>query len=411
MNFNPVVTAVAIVVGVSVVGIIITLWRQSRLYLGYEDHSSDAQALASRLKGEIFRDGIDLVITGNYGNLPTVVRFSWADNTPGLNVKMRAPATFALSVAPKGGKAPEGRVQMRTPDEMFDSRFVTRTNDPTQARLFIASKAAFAQIQKLCCSSQTFLTVSTGVVELSELTIPSPSGAQHIQNHLDSMAALAVSLQQMPGADSIKITRSKKEYSNVIRVALAVGVLTAIIVVASAMQDRSGTAAADGASDASEQLGAKGVPAGDAQRLGGLVGYRLATEPDFDPDALAWARSQTGKEIHGRIQASFTADGAQEIAYILIQESGAGAGNKRVAILAGNETKYDAVYPQLAVVGVVPHANLAGMPWVGSPPPADGDGLLLVRKHGDLGSGTVIYLSNGRVETAVPTSYLNVGIQ
>src|SRR5262245_23653105 len=174
MNFNPVVTAIAIIVGVSLVGFIITYWRRARMYQGYEEHASDAQALASRLKADVFRDGIDVVMSGNYGRLPTVIRFSYADNTPGLNVKMRAPATFNLSIAPKGAKAPEGRVQMRTPDETFDSRFVTRTSDPMQARLFVANKAAFAQIQKLCCSAQTFLTVSTGVVELSELTIPTP---------------------------------------------------------------------------------------------------------------------------------------------------------------------------------------------------------------------------------------------
>src|SRR5919109_5326272 len=157
MNLNPVLTAIAIIIAISVLGFIISSWRQSTLYRGYEEYSSDAQALASRLKADVFRDGIDLVISGNYGKYPTVVRFSYADNTPGLNVKMRAPATFTMSVVPKGGKASEGRVQMRTPDEAFDARFVTRTNDPMQARVFVSNKAAFAQIQKLCCSAQTFL--------------------------------------------------------------------------------------------------------------------------------------------------------------------------------------------------------------------------------------------------------------
>jgi hypothetical protein len=215
----------------------------------------------------------------------------------------------------------------------------------------------------------------------------------------------------MPGADAIKIAPSKKEYSTIIRAALAVGVLTAIVAVVSAMYDRGGTAAADNASNDLLDRMPKGVAPGDAQRLGGLFGFRLATEADFDRDAIAWARSQTGSEISGRIQASFTGDGAQESAYVLVRETGANAGTKRVTVVAGNEIKYDAGYPELAVVGKVPRANFAGMSWLGSPPPPDGDGLLLVRKREDLRSATVIYLSNGRLETAVPTSYLNVGIQ
>ncbi|MCI0352861.1 MAG: hypothetical protein L0Z53_25855 [Acidobacteriales bacterium] len=410
MNSNPVVTAMAIIVGVSVVGLIITYWRRTHLYRGYEEYSSDAQALASRLKADVFRDGIDLVMSGNYGKLPTVIRFSYADNTPGFNVKMRAPATFTMAIAPKGAKSPEGRVQMRTPDEMFDTRFVTRTNDPMQARVFIASKAAFAQIQKLCCSAQTFLTVTSGVVELSELTVPTPYAAKHIQNHLDSMAALAVSLQQMPGADAIKITPAKKEYSTIIRAALAVGVLTAIVAVASAMYDRGGSAAANGPNELLEKM-PTGVTPAEAQLLGGLFDFRVAREADFDADAVAWARAYVGREISGRISASFTGDGTPETAYVLVRERGAHAGNKRVAVLAGGNVAYDAGYPELAIAGIVPRANFSGIQWVGSPPPPDGDGLLLVRKRVDVRSATVIYLSKGRLETAVPTSYLNVGIQ
>lgn len=410
MNLNPVFTAAGIIGAVSLLGLIISYWRQARMFSGYEEYAAEAQALISRLKAEAFRDSIDLVISGNYGRLPTVVRFSYADNTPGLNVKMKAPATFGMSVSPKGAKA-EGKVQLRTVDETFDSRFVIRTNDPVQARLFLAGKAAFAQIQKLCCSSQTFLTISSGSVELSELTIPEPYAAKHIESHLDSMAALAQSLQQMPGADAIKITPRRKEHSNIIRAALTVGILAAIVVVVSAMQDRGTAASEDGASDLYDRM-PKDMPAADAQRLGGLFGFRLAAEADFDPDAAAWARSQTGRPISGRIQASFATEAGQETAYVLVRESGAKAGDKRVILLTGNDVKYDAAYRELALVGMVPHSNFPGIQWVGTPPPPpDGDGLLIVRNRDDLRSGAVIYLSNGRLETAVPTSYLSVGIQ
>jgi hypothetical protein len=409
MNLNPVFTAAAIVVAVSLLGLIISYWRQSRLFRGYEEYTSDAQNLAGRLKAEVFRDRTDLVISGNYGKLPTIVRFSYADNTPGLNVRMRAPATFTMSVVPKGGRATEGRVLLRTPDDVFDSRFATRTDHPTQARIFVAGKAAFAQIQKLCCSSQTFLTLTSGGVELSELTIPSPYAAQHIQAHLESMAALAQALQQMPGADAIKITPYKKEHSKIIRAALAVGVLTAIVAVVGAMYDRGSTAAADGAGTTSQDVPA-GVPLADAQRIGALAGFRLATASDFN-DGGAWVRSQTGHEVSGHTEVAFSGDTAQDKAYVFVQDSGPNAGIKRLVLLVGNEVKYDAGYQELAAIGRVPRSNLAGIPWTSTLRPPDGDGLLLVRKSDDPRSGTVIYFSGGRMETAAPTNYQNVGIQ
>jgi len=411
MNFTPLLIVAGIVAGVSLLGLVISYWRQSTVFRSYEEYAPDAQTLAGRLKAEVFRDSLDLVISGNFGRLPTVIRFSHADNTPGLNVRMRAPATFTMSVVPKGAKTTEGRVLLRTSDDGFDARFVTRTDQPTQARLFVGNKTALPHIQKLCCSSQTFLTITAAGVELSELTIPSPYTAPHIQAHLESMAALAQELHHMPGADAIKITPYKKERSKIIRVALAVGVVTAIVAVVMAMHERSDTPAADNGNSA-VQAASSGVPPADAAQIAGLPDFRLASENDFNPDGAAWTRSRTGREVSGRVEGSFSGNDATENAYVLVRDSGPNAGQKRVVMLAKNAVKYDAGYPELAVVGKVPRENFAGIEWVGKPPaPADGDGLLIVRKPNDLRSGTVIYLSGGRTEAAVPVNYLNVGIQ
>jgi hypothetical protein len=79
--------------------------------------------------------------------------------------------------------------------------------------------------------------------------------------------------------------------------------------------------------------------------------------------------------------------------------------------VANNDVKYDAIYPELAVVGKVAHENLAGIQWASKFAPPDGDGLLIVSKREDPHAGAVIYLSRGRVETAVPSNYQNVVIQ
>ena len=197
----PLVIALAIVVVVAIVGALLHSMKTRQTYAGYEELKADAGMLAKRLKGEIFRDGDDLVVSGNSGKLPTVIRFSRQENTPGVMVRMEAPASFTLSVVPKGARATEGRVVVRTPDEMFDARFTTRSDHPTQARMFVGGKPVITHLQRLMCGSGTFLTVTTGALELSELSIPGPYTARHLENHLESLAVLARSEERRVGKE------------------------------------------------------------------------------------------------------------------------------------------------------------------------------------------------------------------
>jgi len=92
MTFNPIFTVVGIIGAVALLGYIISYFRASVNFSGYQEVAGDAQSVARAMKAEIFRDGDDLVISGNYGKLPAIVRFSYADNTPGLNISMKAPS-------------------------------------------------------------------------------------------------------------------------------------------------------------------------------------------------------------------------------------------------------------------------------------------------------------------------------
>src|SRR3990172_3199469 len=146
-----------------------------------------------------------------------------------MNVK--AKAAFSMAVVPKGERASEGRVLVRTPDDMFDARFQTRTDHPTQAKMFVGGKVVIQQLQKLCCSSRTFFTITNGAMELSELTIPTPYTGHHVSDHLESLAKLAHALEDMPGAETIKVHKLEKERSNIIRGAILVGGIAAVITV------------------------------------------------------------------------------------------------------------------------------------------------------------------------------------
>ena len=99
---SPLQIVVVVVVGMSVVGAILYWIRKRTTFSGYEDLASYAGEIEKALDGELFRDGRDLVISGNHRNLPVVVRFSYDENTPGLNVQMKAPSSFTMSVVPKG---------------------------------------------------------------------------------------------------------------------------------------------------------------------------------------------------------------------------------------------------------------------------------------------------------------------
>ena len=331
MNFNPISTVVGIIAAVALLGYIISYFRASVNFSGYQEVAADAQSVARAMKGEIFRDGDDLVISGNYGKLPAIVRFSYADNTPGLNINMKAPSTFRMSVVPKGARASEGRVLVRTPDEMFDARFVTRTDHPTQAKMFLTGKPALEQLQKLCCSSKTFFSVSSGNLELSELVIPTPYTARHIDGHLDSMSKLAQSLSAMPGADEVKITPFKRERNHLITAAMAVLAITGVVVVASAVHERS--TAANTVADRGPKIPA-GVSPVDFPHMRALDGWRLATSDDFDADSVGWARAQ-GVEPSGHLLAQFNPGDRPGSAYILIQTAGEKAGMRRVVMLEG----------------------------------------------------------------------------
>ena len=412
MNFSPIFTVVGIIGAVALLGYLISYFRGSANLSGYEEVAGDAQSVARSMKAEIFRDGNDLVISGNYGKLPAIVRFSYADNTPGLNINMKAPSTFRMAVVPKGAKTTEGRVLVRTADEMFDARFVTRSDHPTQAKMLLTGKQALEQIQKLCCSSKTFLSVTAGNLELSELVIPTPETARHINGHLDSMSKLAKALAAMPGADQVKITPFKRERNRLVTAAIAVLAITGVIVVASAVHEHS-TAANTVASDPGEKIPA-GVSPVDFTHMRALEGWRLATADDFDPNAVGWARAQN-VDVSGHITAEFDApEDRPDSAYILIQTTGPQAGMRRIAMLERNEEKLDIAYPTLAIAGRVPHDNLQTIQWQhGTRPalPADGDGLLVVLKADDVASGIIFYTRSRQIVTAVPANYQNVSMK
>ena len=407
-SLPPIAIALAIIFVVTLVGFVIAHFRDRNTYAGYEEIVGEARQVARSLKGELFRDGTDLVASGNFLKLPVVVRFSYAENTPGLNMRMSAPSTFTLSVVPRGAQATEGRVLVRTSDEMFDAKFTSRSDHPTQAKIFLGGKTVNAALHKLCCSQKTFFTMTTGSMELSELVIPEPYTAHHVIDHLESMRRLAGAASEMPGAHTVAIHEIEKERAVVGRIAIAVGVLTALLVVVGATRNLTSSAKAGPVDPAASSTGPGILPV-DAMGIPQAARFRTAKESDLDASAAAFLR-QFGEIHSGRVPGNYSGQNSpRDVAYLLVGDTG----RWRVVLLSNGINKMDSEYVSVAFIARVPQEKLKSIAWANQAPTGepDGDGLLIVRQADDPASGNVVYLSGGRPVSGAPATYNSVSLE
>jgi hypothetical protein len=403
-SLSPLAIVLGIIFGLAVLGAVIALVYNLRKFAGFRHLGRDAEKIADALGGELFRDGSDLVVSGNFNRLPTVVRFSNKENVPGLNLRMGVPANFTLWIAPRSADPGEGRAILRTGDAAFDNRFITRSDDPGQARLFLALQTVPHALHQLACSSGSFIAVSAASIEVSELEIPD-STSRHVLEHLQSVATLAAALKHMPAADTVKVEPLHKERRILGRAAIVVGAIAAVVVVIAATQraTRKETSVL-----AQSQTASPGVLPVDAIRIAGVDGWRAATADDFDPDAAAWLHD-SGAAVSGRIAGDFSGNGANDdVAYVLVRSDGV----RRIVLLASGLDRYDVRYPTIAIAARVSRSAAGGIEWVGrGPSEVDGDGLLIVRDASDRQSGLVFFLSHGRIVTAVPANYQAISPQ
>lgn len=400
---SPIQIAIAVIAVVSLVGVIITTMRKSSVLAGYGEYRQDIQKIASTLKLEMFRDGDDVVLTGNHKNKPIQIRFSYSETTPGLNIRMQAPVSFTFSVVPKGATSTEGRVLVRTGDDMFDARFAARTDHPTQAKMLVSSKPMRVQMEKLCCSSKTFLTLTTGNIELSELVIPQPYTTRHVMDHLDSMAILADAVDDIPGAEKIKIVPYQREKSTpIFRIAVAIGAITALAAIFVIQAPNANSPMEEGV-----QPPPAGILPVDEPLIINAHRWRAATADDFQPEIVNWMRS-FGVAAEGRFELDVDGSEIQDVAYFLAGEGG----QRRVVLLQNRDNVYDSILEDLVGVARVPKASLTNIEWNKKPASdPEGDGLLLIRGTPGNYRGIVVFMKDGRAVAAQPASYENVSLR
>jgi hypothetical protein len=397
MSPQAVILNIAIIV--AIVGIIVYWVRRFAVFRGYKSIEADVQKICELLKTEAVREGSDVVVAGHYSWFPTIVRFSHKVDVPGLDIQMRVPSNFTLSVTPKSASfTGEGRVLMRTGSTSLDKRFNARSDTPLEIRLLTGTTQALASLEQICCSTQTGFTIKIGAMELSELTIP-PFTANHVFDHLQSMLVVARRVAEMPGASEIRVVPLPRRGSSwSIRVALSLALVCLVALLFAQPYGRSsGTSVV--------VANTSGVPAVDASRVPRLKGWHVMT-----PDDFSGAASRFLADHHlpatGHIYADFAGRGTlADSAYLLVN----GEGQSRVSMLSAGMVAYDAVFPRIDLLARIPKASLGRIQWNSAPQfPSDGDALLVVQDVDDPAASLVLLRHGLQTYSGRPADFTQI---
>ena len=374
--------------------------RRSR-FLGYGEIAKDVERLARVLQAEIFRDGPDLVVRGNYSRLPVLVRFSLAKDSSGLSITLQAPANFQMFVTPVSASQREPGARVRTADGIFDFKFITTSEQPMLARMFVSNAATLQLIKKLCWASFTSLRIDFGKLEYLVRPFQVAHVFDYVQHHLAAMEKMAENLGAMPGAETIQIVPYRKTGNRLLKPAIALGLFIALLEAGRI----SGVGAAQEPVLASQAVVGQGVLPSDAAGILYLRGWRLAQESDFDSNERGWLRAQgatPGGTVHGDFSGK---NNGRDVAYILIGDQGI----MRVVLLSQGRLVYDQQYRQILAAIRVPASNLNAIEWRAPlPGKPDGDGLLIITKSDNPGSSLIFTLRDGSLMLSSPTNYQKV---
>lgn len=400
---SPLALSLNILVVVGIVGIIVYWVRRFAVFRGYKSIEQDVLKIAEVLKGQPVRQGRDVMLSGYYGGFPAILRFSQRLNTPGLDVQMRAPATFAFTLLPKSASLRgEGRVMMRTGSAVLDRKFNARTDQPVELRIFTGTAAARSSLEQLCCSSQAGLTLTQRVLRLTELTIPEFT-ASHVLDHLESMRLLAKRLEDMPGGSEIVIQPLPPAVKSwPIRVALCFGVVALVAILLTQPYG-----ALKSSSPGTSLVNSSGVEPADALHVQHLQGWHVAKPQELSETAVRFARNDGATRL-GHIVGDFSGNGTtKDSAYLLINTEG----RRRVCLLAGSEVAYDAIFPQVDLLARIPKSSFANIKWMAAPRSApDGDALLVIENIEDPSASLVLLKHGAQIDSARPADFTQIDL-
>jgi hypothetical protein len=402
-GFHPLGLAVLIIAVVSLAGMIAAMVRNHRKFRGYEDVAEDTRAIARKLGAEIFRDGPDLVISGNYQQLPAIIRLSHSENTPGVSIEMKVPAKFKFSLTPKQwGNIPAGA---SVTVSNLAATFHGRTDSPLEANQLTGSSSVKKALAGICWSNKVFLEISPGRLLMNELLIPS-NLHDRVMDELQGGSVLSAELEKFPGADVRKIQIIKHDRTSwAFRGALAAGIVVTVAGIAQNAVNASNRAARVAPKEVASL-----IPRNDAILITRVRDWRPAEANDFDPQFSSWLQSYGIKPSY---VVEFSADKARVLdskAYFLVNDKG----QKRVVAIVDHRVVFDAIFPSIAGLAIVPMDSVGKVQWPMSRAPFDkvpGDGLLVVRNMGQSAGANLLFFSGDNLLSGIPENYEHIDIQ
>jgi len=400
---NPFVLATLIVAVVALIGMITATVRNARKLKGYEEVAADANALTKKLGGELFRDGDDLVMSGNYQNLPTIIRLSHAENTPGVSIEVKVPARFSFSLTPRQAPViPEG-VGVNVPN--LSTNFVGRTNSALEANQLVGSPSVRKAFAAICISQKTFLEIAPGRLLISELLIPQ-NLLDRIAMELQAASSISTVLEKFPGADERKLVLVKHDRTSwAFRAALAAG----IIVTIAGLAQNAVNASNKPTPVAAKEI-ASSIARNDAILITKIQDWRPADETDFDPAFKSWVQSYGVKPTNALDFSADTSRNRDDRVYFLVNDKG----QKRVVAIVDHRVALDSIFDNAAGVTIVPMDSISKVEWPMSRAPfkeVPGDGLLIVRDMNDKDGATLLFFGDHGHLSGQPQNYQHLDIQ
>lgn len=393
---------ILILVAVAMPALTLLIRRARLLYnlRGYRTVARELRHIAAAIdKGEIDRDGSDLLIRGNGKQFPCWIRLSQSDTQPALNIRGPFPLKATIYCSAREQEHPANATTVRTGDAWFDSRFRISTDQPATARILLASAGFSTAMRKLCCSSQTFVVIENDQIEVRELVVSTKDFASHVLNHLTEIGEILNVACQFPGAQPNKerVGRSGSWRR------LAPYVLSPVLLIAACLTTSARRLSQQSSPyPVTEFPSTAGIPPSDASKIPDLQNWRLMEAADFDVNGNAWLQQQ-GQTPQGRITATFAGSGPEDSAYLLRAKASHAT---RLVVFVRGEIRYDAMMP-IALAARVPKSSLGGITWRGRGPTGDpaGDGLLVVRKYDDPGSGMIFFFSGLQLMFEAPKDF------
>jgi hypothetical protein len=402
-GFSPIGLATLIVAVVTLIGVITVMVRNARTIKGYEDVAESTREIAKKINGELFRDGDDLVVSGNYQNLPTMIRLSHAETTPGVSIEIKVPARFNFSLTPRQAPViPEG-IGVNVPN--LSSNFVGRTNSAFEANQLVGSPSARKALAAICVSAKTFVEITPGRMLISDLLIPQ-NLLERVSLELQSASAISAALETFPGAAERKPIPVKQDRSSwAFRGVLAAGIIVTIAGLAQTAVTASSKPARVAVPEETSS-----IPHNDALLIPKLKEWRPADDNGFEPEFNSWLQSYGVKPSS---ELTFSADKSRsrdDKVYFLVNDKG----QKRIVALVDHRLAFDGVFDKAVGVAIVPMDSVGKVEWPMSKAPfkeVPGDGLLVVRNLDATDGATLLFFGpNGHI-SGLPENYKHLDIQ